>query len=90
MTYTLTYSNTGHWQAEGVIITTTLPPDITYAGQDWISSDDRTYIYVVGNLPSGASDRAYFVMRYADQPQIGAVEFNTCFTISISACPTSL
>ncbi|MCK4316639.1 MAG: DUF11 domain-containing protein, partial [Anaerolineae bacterium] len=84
MTYTLSYSNTGHWQAEGVIITTTLPPDTTYAGHGWISSDDQTYIYVVGDLPADASDQAYFVVRYPDQPQIGAAEFNTPFVISES------
>ncbi|MCK4473623.1 MAG: hypothetical protein KAW49_17725, partial [Anaerolineae bacterium] len=84
MTYTVSYSNTGHWQAEGVIITTTLPPDTTYAGQGWISSDDQTYIYVVGDLPADASDQAYFVVRYPDQPQIGAAEFNTPFVISES------
>ena len=67
-----------------MIITTTLPPDTTCAGQGWISSDDQTYIYVVGDLPADASDQAYFVVRYADQPQIGAAEFNTCFTISES------
>jgi len=84
MTYTLTYSNTGHWQAEGVIITTTLPPDTTYPGQGWISSDDQTYIYAVGDLPAGPGEQAYFVVRYPDQPQIGAVEFNTPFVISES------
>ena len=84
MTYTVTYSNTGHWDADDVIITTTLPPDTTYAGYGWISSDGQTYIYVVDDLPAGAGDQTHFVVRYPDQPQIGAVEFNTPFTISES------
>ena len=84
MTYTVTYGNAGHMHAEDVIITTTLPPDTTYAGQDWTSSDGQTYTYVVGDLPSGASHQAYFAVGYPDQPQIGAPEFNTPFVIGES------
>jgi uncharacterized repeat protein (TIGR01451 family) len=84
MTYTVTYSNIGHWQAEGVIITTTLPPDTTYTGHGWTSSDGQTYTYAVGDLPADASEQAYFVVRYPDQPQISTVEFYTPFVISES------
>jgi len=84
MTYTVTYGNAGHMHAEDVIITTTLPPDTTYVGQGWTSSDGQTYTYVVGNLPSGAGYQAYFAVGYPDQPQIGAPEFNTPFVIGES------
>ena len=85
MTYTVTYSNTGHWQAEGVIITTTLPQNTTCVGQGWTSSDGQTYTYEdKDDLLSGASRQAYFVVRYAAQPQINVVEFNTPFVISES------
>ncbi len=84
MNYTVTYSNTGHREAENAIITTTLPPDTTYAGQDWTSSDGQTYTYEVGGLSAGAGGQACFPVRYADHTQIGAVEFNTPFIISES------
>jgi len=89
MTYTVSYSNTGSLDAKNVVITTTLPLDTIYVGQGWTSSDGQTYITVTGDLPSGASGQAYFVVqypKYPDQPQqIGAAEFNTPFTISESS-----
>ncbi|MDY6874908.1 MAG: hypothetical protein SWK90_01710 [Chloroflexota bacterium] len=84
MTYTVTYSNTGHSPAEDVIITTTLPQNSTYAGYGWTTSGGQTYTYEVDDLLAGAIEQAYFVVRYNDQSQIDVAEFNTPFVISES------
>jgi uncharacterized repeat protein (TIGR01451 family) len=82
MTYTVTYGNAGDVDAEGVVITTTLPLSTTYVGYGWSSSDGQTYTYAVGSLPAGDAGHAVtFTVAYPDLPQIGAAEFNTPFTI---------
>jgi uncharacterized repeat protein (TIGR01451 family) len=94
MRYTISYSNTGRMHAEGVVITTTLPPGTTYVdtappyGHGWEeSSDGQTYTYEVGDVNVGATyDPVEFAVQYDDQSgEIGVPEFNTPFTIGETA-----
>jgi uncharacterized repeat protein (TIGR01451 family) len=82
MTYTLTYGNAGRMHAEDVVITTTLPPDTTYEGIGWSSTDGQTYTYAIGELPAGdMGNTAVFTVRHLSGT-IGASEFDTVFTIA--------
>jgi len=85
MTYTVTYSNTGHMHAKDVSIVTTLPPSAAYEGYGWASSDGQTYTYPVDNLLAGDTGNTIkFTVKYPDSEpqQINATEFDTSFTIA--------
>jgi uncharacterized repeat protein (TIGR01451 family) len=82
MSYTIAYTNAERMDAAGVVITTTLPSNTTYASHGWSTSDGQTYAHDVGGLPAGTSREVQFAVQYPDQPQIDAEEFSTPFTIS--------
>jgi uncharacterized repeat protein (TIGR01451 family) len=82
MTYTLTYGNSGHMHAEGVSVSTTLPPGTTYEGSGWTSGDGETFTFAVGDLLAG--DTGYeiaFTVRHGPE-LVGSSEFETPFTIT--------
>jgi len=83
MTYTVTYSNTGHMDAEEVAITTALPPNTVYVGHGWNTSDGQTYIYaVVGDVLADKTNHLVNFTVEHNQPLISEPEFNTPFTIT--------
>ncbi|RLC98301.1 MAG: hypothetical protein DRI77_05340, partial [Chloroflexi bacterium] len=85
MTYIVTYGNAERMHAEGVVITTTLPPGTTYEGYGWASPDGQTYTYEIGGLLAGDTGNIItFTAKYPDSEpqQVNASEFNTIFTIA--------
>jgi uncharacterized repeat protein (TIGR01451 family) len=89
---TVTYGNAGRMDAEGVVITTTLPTGtepMTDTVDTWESEDGVTYTYLVngdGDLPAGTTGRTVqFVLRHPDQPEIGAPRFGVPFVIAADA-----
>jgi len=86
MTYTLTYGNAGRMDAEGVVITTSLPVSTTYVGYGWSSSDGQTYTYTAGDLPAGDTGHTItFTVVHTESAQIGAPEYATPFVIGETA-----
>jgi len=86
MTYTISYGNAGqHMHTADVIITTILPTDTVYVGSGWDSSDGQTYTYEAGDLPAGSTGHTVqFTVQHADQPQVGAPQYETPFSIAES------
>jgi uncharacterized repeat protein (TIGR01451 family) len=86
MTYTINYGNLGqHMHTADVIITTILPTDTVYVGHGWESSDGQTYTYEAGNLLAGSTGHTVqFTVRHVDQPQVGAPQYETPFSIAES------
>ena len=81
MTYTLTYGNAGRMHAEDVLITTTLPPDTTYEGSGWSTTDGHNFTYAAGDLLAGdTGNTAVFTVRHLPG-LINVPEFVTSFTI---------
>ncbi len=85
MVYTVTYSNEGRMDAQGVTISTILPDDTLYVGHSWDSSGGQAYTYQVGEVLAGSPTHTIKLeVEYPeDDPQeIGSSEFNTPFTIA--------
>lgn len=63
LTYTLTYSNTGDFLAEGVVITDTLPPSVTvvYSNGTVHLPSYRTLVWEVGKLAANRPPQAVTV-----------------------------
>ncbi len=87
MTYTVIYGNRGRMNASGVVISTTLPPGTSYAGDDsWSPAGGSYYSYSVDDLDAGTGGEiALFVVRHPPGAEVGAASFATEFTIAADA-----
>ena len=82
MTYTLSYANAGRMDADGVIITATLPTNTVFSGPSgWYSLTERIYAYDVGELPAGAGNEITCAVHYTRQVDIGLPSFRVPFHI---------
>ena len=85
--YTLSYNNTGLRQANGVVITETLPPNTTWdstdssAGWSQVGTSDQ-YTYTVGTLPLNSPAQITFAVTLADPQPQGTTSLTDSATIA--------
>ncbi len=81
LTYALTYLNdlTSPQQANGVVITETLPPNTTFQNEPsgWQAVGLNQYRYEVGDLPIGTAGVVSFVVKVAPGLPVGLVIANS-------------
>ncbi len=78
LTYTLVVSNTGATDAEDVVLTDTLPPEITYVADDigpYTNPSPRVYSWDLGTLPAGAETTYHLTATVS-----GALPWGAAFT----------
>lgn len=61
--YTAYYTNSGGVQAQGVVMTQTLPANTTYAGSGWTSAGGGLYTRSIGNVNAGAAGSYSFLVQ---------------------------